>query len=48
MHLELNEGPSDSISRHNFVVSGTALVPYTARHELQLGGARASGLPVHA
>ena len=29
MHLELNEGPTAFDQRHNFVVSGTALVPRT-------------------
>jgi Carboxypeptidase regulatory-like domain/TonB dependent receptor-like, beta-barrel len=29
MHLELNEGPTDFDIRHNFTVSGTALVPHT-------------------
>ena len=29
MHLELNEGPTDNDIRHNFTVSGTALVPKT-------------------
>jgi hypothetical protein len=29
MHLELNEGPTDFDYRHNFTVSGTALVPHT-------------------
>ena len=29
MHLELNEGPSNFDTRHNFVVSGQALVPHT-------------------
>ena len=29
MHLELNEGPTSFDQRHNFVVSGTALIPKT-------------------
>jgi len=29
MHLELNEGPTDFDIRHNFTVSGTALIPKT-------------------
>jgi len=29
MHLELNEGPTAFDQRHNFVVSGTAVVPHT-------------------
>jgi hypothetical protein len=29
MHLELNEGPTDFDIRHNFTVSGTALIPRT-------------------
>ena len=29
LHLELNEGPSKFDTRHNFVVSGQALVPHT-------------------
>jgi hypothetical protein len=29
MHLELNEGPTNFDQRHNFVVSGTALIPHT-------------------
>jgi hypothetical protein len=29
LHLELNEGPSAFDTRHNFVVSGQALVPHT-------------------
>jgi hypothetical protein len=29
LHLELNEGPTDFDIRHNFTVSGTALVPHT-------------------
>ncbi len=29
MHLELNEGPTAFDQRHNFVVSGTALIPKT-------------------
>src|SRR6476620_7352306 len=29
MHLELTEGPTDFDIRHNFTVSGTALIPHT-------------------
>jgi len=29
MHLDLNQGPTDNDIRHNFTVSGTALVPKT-------------------
>jgi hypothetical protein len=29
MHLELNEGPTSFDTRHNFVVSGRAIVPHT-------------------
>ena len=29
LHLDLNEGPTDFDNRHNFTVSGTALVPHT-------------------
>jgi hypothetical protein len=29
LHLELNEGPSNFDTRHNFVVSGRAVVPHT-------------------
>jgi hypothetical protein len=29
LHLELNEGPTNFDQRHNFVVSGSALIPHT-------------------
>ena len=45
MHLELNEGPTDFDIRHNFTVSGTALVPQHRRAELSWVARALSGTP---
>jgi len=45
MHLELNEGPTDFDYRHNFTVSGTALVPKTHGLNLSWVARALSGLP---
>jgi len=45
MHLELNEGPSDFDNRHNFTVSGTALVPRTGGLNLSWVARALSGRP---
>ena len=45
MHLELNEGPTDFDIRHNFTVSGTALVPHTHGLNLSWVARALSGLP---
>jgi hypothetical protein len=45
MHLELNDGPTDFDYRHNFTVSGTALVPHTHGLNLSWVARALSGLP---
>jgi carboxypeptidase family protein/TonB-dependent receptor-like protein len=45
MNLDLNEGPSDFDRRHNFVVSGRALVPYTKGMTFSWVARALSGLP---
>ena len=45
MHLELNEGPSDFDIRHNFMVSGTALVPHTGGLNVSWVARALSGTP---
>ena len=45
MHLELNEGPTDFDQRHNFVVSGTALVPKTGGLNFSWVARALSGTP---
>jgi outer membrane receptor for ferrienterochelin and colicin len=45
MHLDLNEGPSDFDNRHNFTVSGTALVPRTGGLNLSWVARALSGRP---
>lgn len=45
MHLELNEGPTDFDIRHNFTVSGTALVPHTYGLNLSWVARALSGQP---
>ncbi|MEO8678399.1 MAG: hypothetical protein ABI665_05090, partial [Vicinamibacterales bacterium] len=45
MHLELNEGPTDFDNRHNFTVSGTALVPHTGGLNLSWVARALSGRP---
>ena len=45
MHLELNEGPSSFDTRHNFVVSGRALVPHTGGLNLSWVARALSGSP---
>ena len=45
MHLELNQGPTDNDIRHNFTVSGTALVPHTYGLNLSWVARALSGLP---
>ena len=45
MHLELNEGPTDFDIRHNFTVSGTALVPHTYGLNVSWVARALSGLP---
>jgi hypothetical protein len=45
MHLELNDGPSDFDNRHNFTVSGTALVPRTGGLNLSWVARALSGRP---
>jgi len=45
MHLELNEGPTDNDIRHNFTVSGTALVPHTYGLNVSWVARALSGLP---
>ncbi len=46
MHLELNEGPTDFDTRHNFVVSGTGARAAHGRAERELGRAGAERLAV--
>ena len=46
MHLELNEGPTAFDQRHNFVVSGTALVPHTGGLNFSWVARALSGTPV--
>ena len=45
MHLDLNEGPTDFDTRHNFTVSGTALVPHTYGLNVSWVARALSGLP---
>jgi hypothetical protein len=45
LHLELNEGPSAFDTRHNFVVSGNALVPRTGGLNLSWVARALSGSP---
>ena len=45
MNLDLNEGPSDFDRRHNLVVSGRALVPYTKGMTFSWVARALSGLP---
>ena len=45
MHLELNQGPTDFDYRHNFTVSGTALVPHTYGLNLSWVARAVSGSP---
>ena len=45
LHLDLNQGPSDFDYRHNFTVSGTALVPHTHGLNLSWVARALSGLP---
>jgi len=45
LHLELNDGPTDFDYRHNFTVSGTALVPHTKGLNLSWVARALSGTP---
>ena len=45
LHLELNEGPSAFDTRHNFVVSGQALVPHTGGLNVSWVARALSGAP---
>ncbi|HTM25852.1 MAG TPA: TonB-dependent receptor [Vicinamibacterales bacterium] len=45
MHLDLNEGPTDNDIRHNFTVSGTALIPHTYGLNLSWVARYLSGYP---
>jgi hypothetical protein len=45
MHLELGHGPTDNDIRHNFTVSGTALVPHTYGLNVSWVARALSGLP---
>ena len=45
LNLDLNEGPTDFDRRHNFVVSGRALVPYTHGMTFSWVARALSGLP---
>ena len=45
LNLDLNEGPSDFDRRHNFVVSGRMLVPYTHGMTFSWVARALSGLP---
>ncbi|HYE87198.1 MAG TPA: TonB-dependent receptor [Vicinamibacterales bacterium] len=45
MRLDLNEGPSDFDNRHNFTVSGTALIPRTGGLNLSWVARAISGRP---
>ena len=45
MNLDLNEGPTDFDRRHNFVVSGRMLVPYTHGMTFSWVARALSGLP---
>lgn len=45
MHLELNQGPTDFDNRHNFTVSGTALIPHTGGLNLSWVARALSGRP---
>jgi hypothetical protein len=45
LHLELNEGPTDFDIRHNFTLSGTALIPRTAGLNLSWVVRALSGTP---
>jgi hypothetical protein len=45
MHLDLNEGPTNFDQRHNFVVSGTALIPKTGGLNFSWVARALSGTP---
>ena len=45
MHLERNEGPTDFDNRHNFTVSGTALIPRTGGLNVSWVARALSGRP---
>jgi hypothetical protein len=45
LHLELNKGPTDFDTRHNFTLSGTALVPRTGGLNLSWVARALSGRP---
>ena len=45
LHLELNEGPSNFETRHNFVVSGRAVVPRTRGLNVSWVARALSGVP---
>ena len=45
MHLDLNEGPTNFDQRHNFVVSGTALIPHTGGLNFSWVARALSGTP---
>jgi len=45
LHLDLNEGPTDFDNRHNFTVSGTALVPHTGGLNVSWVARALSGRP---
>jgi hypothetical protein len=45
MNLDLNEGPTDFIRRHNLVISGRTLVPYTHGMTFSWVARALSGLP---
>ena len=45
LHLELNEGPSNFDSRHNFVVSGRAVIPKTGGLNVSWVARALSGTP---
>jgi hypothetical protein len=45
MHLELNQGPTQFDTRHNFVVSGQALVPHTGGLNFSWVARALSGAP---
>jgi hypothetical protein len=45
LHLELNEGPTDFDVRHNFTLSGTALIPRTGGLNLSWVARALSGRP---
>jgi carboxypeptidase family protein/TonB-dependent receptor-like protein len=45
LHLELNEGPTDFDTRHNFTLSGTAMIPRTKGLNLSWVARALSGRP---